>query len=217
MVLGLTLAATVAQAQEIWRLDNLTRIGGHPVTVEGAPKVEMSSAAAGPAVRFNGASDGLFLPAIPIAGAEQFTIEILFWPEEGGPEAQRFLHLEDAKLGRALIETRLDGKGNWWLDTFLLPAGPAGQSRGLALIDPKLVHPTNQWTWAALRYDGRIMSHFVNGVKELEGELKFPPFLAEGRTSVGVRQNKVFWFKGLIREVRFHREAISPAALQRVK
>jgi hypothetical protein len=34
---------------------------------------------------------------------------------------------------------------------------------------------------------------------------------------VGVRQNKVYWFKGAIKEVRFTPAALAPEKLQRVK
>ena len=154
-----------------------------------------------------------FVTGNPIAGAEQYTIEVLFMPAEGGLEEQRFVHVQDANTSRALIETRLNGKGGWWLDTFIYtpPSEP-----GLALVDPKRVHPTGEWYWAALRYDGKTMAHFVNGQKELEGEFRFHPF-GEGTVSLGVRQNKVFWFKGAIREVRFHRAALPEARLQRLK
>jgi hypothetical protein len=210
LAVALILAGAL-RAGEIWRLDNLEKLGGHAVTLEGAPRVtEMDGSKA---VVFDGAKDGFFLSAIPIKGAKTFTIEILFWPAEGGPAEQRFVHLQDEGGARAMIETRLDGKGKWWLDTFLLPAGT---QRGVALIDAKLVHPTNQWHWAALTYDGKMMTHYVNGVKELEGAPAMTPF-GEGKTSLGVRQNKVHWFKGAIREVRFHAEALAPEKLQRVK
>jgi hypothetical protein len=58
------------------------------------------------------------------------------------------------------------------------------------------------------------MAHFVDGVKEREAAATFPPFGA-GRISLGVRQNRVSWFKGGIREVRFHTIALSPDKLQR--
>src|SRR5262249_1100456 len=115
-------------------------------------------------------------------------------------------------VARTMVETRLDGKGSWWLDTFLLWKGT-----GKALIDPQKVHPTDKWYWVALRYDGKMMTSFVNGEKELEGEIAFGPAPAAGKVSLGVGQNKVFWFKGAIREVRFHGEALAPAALQRVR
>ena len=85
---------------------------------------------------------------------------------------------------------------------------------GLPLIDPKKIHPAGRWYWAALRFDGKHMSSFVNGEKELEGDVAFEPMSA-GQTSVGVRLNRVFWFKGAISEVRFHPAAIAPEKLQR--
>jgi hypothetical protein len=198
-------------AETIWRLDNLEKIGGHPVTVVGAPKV--TEADGKPALSFDGANDGIFVPAIPFAGARQFTIEILFFPASGGLAEQRFLHAQDGNEARALLETRLDGNGKWWLDTFIVTGATA---RGVTLVNRDLRHPTDRWYWAALRYDGKSMSHFVNGEKEMEMPGMFVAF-GPGQTSLGVRQNKVFWFKGMIREVRFHTEAVAEEKLQRVR
>jgi hypothetical protein len=206
-------AAVIGRADATWRLDNLTRIDGHAVTVVGAPRVE--DAAGAKTLVFDGGHDGIFVPAIPISGARAFTIEVLFSPAEGGNEAQRFFHVQDTEGKRALMEIRTNGHGGWWLDTFI-NTNPNGGDRGLTLIDPKNVHPTNQWYWVALRYDGKQMADFVNGVKELQGERAFTP-IGDGKISIGVRQNLVYWFKGAIREVRFHREALSEDKLQRVK
>ena len=201
----------VLDAAEIWQLDNLKRIGGHPVKVIGAPRV--IDAGGAKAVLFDGAHDGLFIPAIPFAGARAFTIEILFQPAKGGLAEQRFFHAQDVDESRAMIETRLNRYGGWWLDTYLFSRPPSPE-QGLTLVDPRRIHPTGQWYWAALRYDGRKMTHFVNGAKELEGEESFAVF-GPGEISLGVRQNKVFWFKGAIREVRFHKVALPETELQR--
>lgn len=191
----------------VWSLADVKKIGGVATDVIGAPK-----AADGAAV-FDGAKDGVFVPALPLAGAKEFTIEILFSPAEGGPPEQRFFHLQDTAESRVMIETRLDGKGGWWLDTFL--GTPQG---GKALIDPKHVHPTNKLYWAAVTFDGSTMKHFINGEKELEASgVKFGPFVTDGKVSLGVRQNKVYWFKGAIREVRFTPAALAPEKLQKAK
>jgi hypothetical protein len=58
------------------------------------------------------------------------------------------------------------------------------------------------------------MSHYVNGVLELEGVVAFAPMSA-GRTSIGVRQNRVSWFKGAISEVRFTPAALPATRLRR--
>ena len=192
-------------ASVIWRLDQTAKVGGLATEVLGAPQVGRD--AGGPAVQFNGTSDGLFVPVNPLAGWKAFTVEILFSPAEGGLEAQRFVHIQDP-VWRVMIETRLDGKGGWWLDTFL-----GNNTKGQPLIDPAHVHPTGRWYWAAVSYDGRHMVHYINGAKELEADTEFGPMTA-GKISLGVRQNKVYWFKGGIREVRFHPVALAPDKLQ---
>ena len=207
---ALALAANGLHAADattaIWKLDDVKKLGGHDTEVIGAPRLVDGAAV------FDGAHDGIFVPMDALVGAGQFTIEILFSPAEGGPEAQRFFHLQDATDWRVMIETRLDGKGGWWLDTYL--GSPKG---GKALIEPKLVHPTDKWYWAAVSYDGKTMTDFVNGVKELEAtDIKFGPF-GTAKLSLGVRQNKVYWFKGAIREVRFTPAALPAEKLQRVK
>jgi hypothetical protein len=198
-------------AQETWRLDNVGKLGGHAVTVEGAPQVAADGG--DKVVTFDGKHDGLFLDALPIAGAKAFTIEVLFKPASDGPEAQRFVHVQDNAGARAMIEIRVNGKGGWWLDTFLVGAGV---KQGVTLIDPARVHPTDRWYWVALRYDGKTMTDYVNGAKELSGEIALAPF-GPGKISLGVRQNKVYWFKGAIKEVRFHLEAVPEEKLQRVQ
>jgi hypothetical protein len=50
---------------------------------------------------------------------------------------------------------------------------------------------------------------YINGIKELEGELKLPT-LKSGNTSLGMRQNEVSWFRGAIYEIRVSPKALSP-------
>lgn len=207
--------ATFAKAAEtpaaaVWRLDSLTTLGGAPLEVWGAPALAWDESA--PSVRFDGKADGLIVPIIPIAGWKSFTIEILFLPDADGMPEQRFLHLQDEKGRRLLIELRLLPEGPWSLDTFLY--SDAGNR--MTLFDRKKAHPCGRWYWAALTYADGKMTHFVDGVKESEGEIQFEPMLATGRTSLGVRQNKVSWFKGAIQEVRFTPQVLSAEKLQRV-
>lgn len=194
---------------KIWRLDTVSPIGGHAATVLGAPRVVEESGSK--AVYFNGTSDGLLLPVNPLEGLAQFTIEALFKPEYDGAEEQRFLHVQDGVDNRALLEIRLK-EGQWALDTFLR-SDKTGERR--VLFDPTKRHPANRWTWVALVYQKGRMAHFIDGVKELEGEIAFTP-MGPGQISLGVRQNKVYWFNGGIREVRFHAVALTPEALQRM-
>src|SRR5262245_39295067 len=191
-----------ASAQSVtWHVDNLSTIGGNPVTVVGSPRVVETDT--GKAVEFNGSTDGLFLDINPLAGLERFTVEIEFEPAADGPEEQRFLHFEEAKTeNRAVVELRTLTAGSWTLDTYLRYGAAA-----LTLLDRGVSHRSSNWHVAALTFDGKTMSHYVDGVRELGGEVAFKP-LSEGRTSIGVRQNRVSWFKGRIRLIR-----ITPAVL----
>ena len=193
----------------MWRLDNVLSIGGRKPQVLGAPKV-VREAAGESALLFDGKRDGLVFPVNPIDGWAQFTVEVLFRPDADGPLAQRFLHLVDDHDSRALLETRIINGKSWSLDTFL----QSGKNQR-SLFDPKKLHPTGKWAWVALVCDGRKMTDYVNGMKELDGEVAFAP-MTTGQTSVGVRLNQVFWFKGSIQELRFQPAALAPEALQRV-
>ena len=198
-----------AAAPLVWRFTDLKQVGGLAPTILGEPKV-MRDVSGRAAARFNGTTDAIILPVNPLAELKAFTVEILFYPDADGPVEQRFFHAQDEAGRRALIELRLNQAGEWWLDTFLKPL----EGNGLPLIDPKKVHRAGRWYWAALRYDGKTMSSFVNGEKELEGELALEP-MARGEASVGVRLNRVYWFKGAIAEIRFHPVALPLEQLQK--
>jgi hypothetical protein len=191
----------------VWTLDSAASIAGLQPTMLGAPR--FADTGVGPAACFNGKDDGLIFPVNPIAGWAQFTIEVLFRPDADGQEAQRFMHLQDERESRALLEIRLTPDGQWSLDTFLRSAEP-----GLPLLDRAKLHPAGRWYWVALVYDGKKEAHFVDGTKEMEGDVAFAP-MTRGQTSLGVRLNRVFWFKGGIREVRFSPQALGPTQLQR--
>jgi Concanavalin A-like lectin/glucanases superfamily len=190
-----------AMTEVVWLIDNLKSIGETNVTFLGAPKIIETSE--GRAIEFDGKQDGLVVAAQPLAGFETFTVEIVFRPDANGPREQRFLHLqENDSENRVLIETRLTEDHHWFLDTYIR-SGKTDQT----LFAEKFTHPVGQWYQAALVFDGSEMRHYVNGVEELSSKITFSP-LREGRTSIGVRINQVYWFKGAIRTIRF-----SPRAL----
>jgi len=192
-----------AGAGIVWDVDNLASIGGHETAILGGPRViEMGN---GRAVEFDGARDGLVVKALPLAGAEKFTLEIVFLPDADGLKEQRFLHLqEDGSQSRILIETRLTGDDQWYLDTYIHSA-----KGSKALFQPANTHPVGRWYNAALVYDGRWMRHYVNGAEEMSAELDFEP-LSDGKVSIGVRMNRAYWFKGAIRKIRFTRCVLEP-------
>src|SRR4029453_10616878 len=88
--LGVMVAAQSAPAVTTWRLDNLSRAGLNAIEIVGAPSVDQTDI--GPAIPFNGASDGLLIARNPIEGLSRFTIEVLFAPDSDGPVEKRFFH-----------------------------------------------------------------------------------------------------------------------------
>ena len=201
MVLGSALLW--GAADETWRFDSLEKIGGHAVKVEGAPRVVDG------AVVFDGVKDALFFDVHPLAGAETWTWEVIFRPDVGGAAEQRFFHLqEEGADTRMLFEIRVvDGK--WCLDSYA-HSGAAGQ----ALMDRAKLHELGKWHHAAAVYDGREFRNYVDGVLEGRAEIALKPQGA-GRTSVGVRINRVNYFKGAVHSARFTRRALVVSELMK--
>jgi len=186
-----------------WKINNLKKIGGNKVEILGNPQIIKT--ARGKAVLFDGVDDGIFINVNPLAGFQEFTIEAVFRPDAGGGAEQRWLHIEDTENAesRALLETRLIGD-EWFLDTFL----KSGENRS-ALYAESFKHPLGKWYAVALVFDGSEMRHYVNGKLELAGKITRKEF-GKGITSIGVRQNKIYWFKGAVLKARFTNRALSP-------
>ena len=206
LLLGFALMGCQRSAPEkrqfLWRMDNLSEIGGHRPTVLGNPQVIEAPEAS--AVAFDGQDDGLIVDVNPLSGAQSFTVEVIFRPDPSANKAQRFLHMQASEENRVLVETRLNDANEWFLDTFI----KSGESEK-TLQSREILHPLGQWYHAALTYDGRWMRHYVNGTEEMSGEVKYAP-VEGGRTSIGCRLNQVFWFQGAIQKVRVTHAALSP-------
>ncbi len=190
----------------VWKFDRLDRIGGHETTVVGAPQLlEIDHAKA---IVFDGKRDGLFFEVHPLAGAKQFTVELIFRPDEDGRPEQRFFHMQENESDdRVMFETRLvgnNGNKKWFLDTFI----KSGEQESTLYAETHH-HTIGPWYHAALVVDDRQMRHYVSGKLELTADLDYQP-QQPGRTSVGVRLNKVYWYHGAIREARFTRRALLP-------
>jgi len=168
------------------------------VEVLGNPEVEDG------ALFFDGKDDALILDENPLEGLSAFTVEVLIRPDAGGAEAQRFFHIGEVDGDRMLLETRVTEDGHWVLDTYL----QSGDS-SCVLIDRTKQHPLGEWAHVALVLEGGTMKHYVNGQLELQGDLDFRP-INSGRTSIGVRLNKVHWYKGAIGSIRITPQALNP-------
>ena len=192
----------------VWTFERPDRIGKHAVVTSGSPDIVREQGRA--AVCFRGEPDAQFLDTNPIAGLLSFTIEALIKPVSNGSAEQRFLHIEDGREARVLLELRIVSPTEWALDTFLFDPP---ESR-LTLLDRAKTHSTDEWHWVALTYDGTTMTHYVDGVHELQGPLSFRA-MTPGKMSLGVRLNKVSWYQGCIREVRFTPRALAAPQLRK--
>ncbi len=183
-----------------WRFDAAGRIGGRQPERAGAPQVIATEH--GPAVLFDGVDDALFLDENPLQGLAAYTVEVLFRPDAGGGEEQRFFHAGTVDADRLLFETRPAGAGGWALDAFVQSGDGSA-----TLLDRARAHPLGGWHWvAAVAGAGRFAS-FVDGEPELSRGLALGPAPAGG-LSLGCRRNRVSWFRGAIARVR-----VSPQAL----
>jgi hypothetical protein len=176
-----------------------------PQYLELAGKPEIVDSKYGDAVAFNGLSDGIFLNKMPLSGLTEFTIEVIFQPQSGGNFEQRFLHCGETQGDRVLLEIRSTGT-DWYFDAFIKVA-----DQNCTLIEPRLLHPLDKWYHVAYVVNNGKLTTYTNGKKELEGNVIMSP-LKGNKTSIGVRQNEVSWFKGNIYKIRITGEALQPGS-----
>lgn len=208
----------------VWTFSRPDKVGGLATEVLGEPRPVAGPG--GRALAFDGVDDGLVVPSHPLAGASAFTIEAVFRPD-GGKFEQRWLHLaqdaaDEGVLGgvrggvpggvsggaRMLFEVRVVE------DAWGLVATVTGSGYDRTLTNPETRHPVGRWAHVAQVCDGRTYACFVDGVLQAQAQVAFRP-QGPGRTSVGVRMNRVDWFKGAVREARFTRRALTPAEFKR--
>jgi hypothetical protein len=199
--------AAAAGEADLWTFDRLDRIGGHPTTILGNPRVVDTPV--GKAVEFDGVDDALFVDVHPLAGAETFTWEAIFRPDGGNTE-QRWFHLQESGTeNRMLFEIRVVD-GQWYLDSYVHSSTSA-----TALIDRNKRHALGVWHHVASVYDGRSFRNYVNGVEQSAAAIQLAP-QGHGRASIGVRINVIDHFKGAIHVARFTRHALTPAEFLKV-
>ncbi len=193
--------------QHFWKINSLEQIDGLPVTAEGNP--ELIDSPYGQAVSFDGEGDRLLVDTNPLGDATEFTVEIIFRPNDAFPNNRepRFFHIEapDNSNRRITIELRLNDRQQWYLDTYI-----KSEVSQHTLIDETLVHPVGEWAHAAVTYKDRQFTAYVNGEKELSAEVDYLPIAANGQTSIGARMNRVHWFNGDILAVRITHQVLPP-------
>lgn len=204
-----------------WGFSSIKEFNHLPFNKEG--DVKLVDSPWGKALAFDGDGDRLLVDANPFAlvglstdtrlqqpmSGDAFTIEVVFNPNNAKEESRepRFFHVEDANdpMRRLTLELRLNDKKQWWLDAFI-----KSDISNLTLIDPALVHPVEEWVHIAVTYENRTFTTYVNGTKELTGEVDFLPIAATAKTSIGARMNQIHWFDGAISEVLVANQALHP-------
>ncbi len=193
---------------EIWKFDSLTSINGYTIEQMGQPKVVTSPF--GKAVSFDGDGDRLLVNVNPLGDATEFTIEIVFKANDVFPNNHepRIFHIEspDNPARRITIELRLNDKKQWYFDAFI-----KSEKSQFTLIDSTKVHPVGEWVHAAMTYKDRQFVSYVNGKKELSGEVDYLTIPANAKTSVGARMNQIHWFNGDVLQVRVTKKSLLPS------
>ena len=185
-------------APVIWQLRSTGKVGTHTPSVIGSPQQRVTTSDT--SLFFDGKDDGLTIPAIPLEGWPAYTVELRFNPASDGPREPRILHFEDEEGNRGTLEARITEDGRWYLDAFL-KNGRTGER--VTLMDASKQHPTGVWHTVALTYDGRSMSAYVDGKREAQAEISMGGF-TRGNTSIGMRLNRVNWFRGTVSKVAFY-------------
>jgi len=184
-----------------WILSEIKRSDKNVIQFWGTPEIKNSMY--GKTVHFNGSDEGFLLNEMPLRNLEEFTIEAIFHPDRDGNFAQRFFHCGEVTGSRVLLETR-SKNGNWYFDAYIKTN--KGQ---LTLIDSTRLHPLAQWYHVAFVNNKGKLSTYINGIRELEGNVEMVP-LKKGKTSIGVRQNLQSWFKGSVYSIKVSPRALKP-------
>jgi hypothetical protein len=207
---------------EVWELNSLRKIGGHSVQVFGNPKVVQTEI--GEAIRFDGIDDRLLVDNNPIGDAKEFTIEVILKPDSAYNISRqpRFINIQDLSdtlsgwdsANRIMMELRLTPENKCYLDGFMKT--DAGER---TLVNKNLTHPTRQWIHAALTYKDGTFKTYINGIEETSGNVEYKDKIlnTKGKVSIGGRMNRVYYYCGLIKELKITRKALTPQQFIKVK
>ena len=83
------------------------------------------------------------------------------------------------------------------------------EGEGYAQFAEDFKHTLGPWYHGAIVVADGMFRHYINGELELETEISFTA-LGRGQTSIGVRHNRVSWYRGAIRTARFSSRPLAP-------
>jgi hypothetical protein len=200
-----------------WELKSLKKIGGHKLRVFGNPVIVRTDI--GKAIKFDGVNDRILVDNNPIGSAKEFTVEVIFKadPAYEISNQPRFVHFqdpEDSLEKRVMVELRLTNDNKWYLDGYIQT--DAGNK---TLVNRTLTHPLGNWDHVALTFKGNTFTTYVNGVKEISGEVPWKERLVNerGKVSIGGRMNKINYYKGLIKTIRVTHKALDPSEFMKIR
>ncbi|MCB9207063.1 MAG: hypothetical protein H6612_10900 [Ignavibacteriales bacterium] len=199
-----------AQESIIWNIDRTDTIGGFPV--EGLPDLpRIVETSKGKAALFNGIDQAMLIKNNPLGDAKEYTIEVIFKPDSSTNPInleQRFLHVGNTPRtkSRILMEIRLLKKNQKWAFDSCI-SSDSSTSILLDTLSTEMLHSAGKWYNIAFVYKHHKITNYVNGVKELQGDVFFNP-LPDAQISIGARQNPKSWFKGCIQSIRFTKRAL---------
>jgi len=210
-LMGCSLLAQPQPVSTTWFLDRTDSIGGYTTTA--LPKLPaMIETSWGKAALFSCFDSTAFLVNCnPIGSDTSFTVEVYFRPDStvltGTNNEQRFLHIRNLSNDnrRILLELRQLQNQRWLLDTYI-----KSESSNLTLVDSSTSHSSGEWHHVALTYKNRMMRQFVDRKELLSGPVTYLPIDANGKTSIGARQDPRSWFNGAIRMVKITHDALTP-------
>jgi hypothetical protein len=115
---------------------------------------------------------------------------------------------------RVMVELRLTPKNEWYLDGYMETDGG-----NKTLVNRTLTHPLGNWDHVALTFKGNTFTTYVNGVKEISGEVPYKEKLIneKGKVSLGGRMNEINYYKGLIKTIRVTHRALDPNEFMKAK
>lgn len=207
---GVSEATTGDPGQQTWKLKSLKKIGGHKVLIFGNPEVVKTDP--GKAIKFDGVDDRIMIDNNPISGAEEFTVEVIFKadPAYEISNQPRFIHIQDpddSLMKRVMVELRLTPDNEWYLDGYMQT-----DSGNRTLVNSTLTHPVGDWDHVALTFKGNTFTTYVNGIKEMTGQVLWKNKLVNerARVSVGGRMNGTNYYKGMIKTLRVTHKALEP-------
>ena len=152
----------------------------------------------GKAVVFDGVDDYLQLPALLNPAGAPFTAAMWFKVQSLGTLQTLLQQMDGTGVGRA------------WL--YLNGAGQIGTNLGGGLLATQPTVTANQWTHAAISYDGTTLMLYINGVAVAQAQATVEA--ADGALLLGVNKGLQSGFlRGALDEVVIYESALAPETI----